>query len=112
MVAVLNWLLNHWWIGIWLAIFGVFGAVRDFFVSIAEAIGGAVAGRHERKLELAQASRPVTAPQDTQPAPVPGRCAHRRVKQVRDVNDELVAWLCMGCDTRLPADWAIAEEDL
>ena len=110
MIAVLNWLLAHWWVFFWLAILGVFEGVRDFFVSTAEALAGLFDRRHQRKLELARAQRE-SAPAETA-RPLPGRCVHRRVKQVRDRDDELVGWLCLGCDAQLPADWAVTKEDL
>jgi hypothetical protein len=34
-----------------------------------------------------------------------GGCEHSEVVPVRDVFDELVAQLCIGCDAQLPADW-------
>ncbi len=110
MIAVLNWLLNHWYVFFWLAFFGVFKGIRDSFVGMFAAVGSLAENRHQRRLELAQA-RQVPTPAAGK-APLPGPCAHRRVKQVRNVRDELVGWLCAGCDTQLPADWAVAEEDL
>jgi len=44
--------------------------------------------------------------------PKPGPCAHRNVVPVISKTDELVAWLCRSCDTKLAADWAVREEDL
>jgi len=109
MVPVLNWLLNHWFLIFILGALGVFEGIRDFFIGIAEAVAGVFAVHHERRIELAEAQgRAAVEPR----APLPGRCVHRRVKQVRDMNDELVGWLCVGCDAQLPADWAIAAEDL
>lgn len=109
MVATLNWLLVHWWVFFWLAVFGVFRGARDFFVSVAKALGSGPATQHQRELERIRAQGLVPPPGAV---PVPGRCVHRRVKQIRDVHDELVGWLCTSCDTQLPADWAIAKEDL
>jgi hypothetical protein len=31
---------------------------------------------------------------------------------VRDRSETVVAWLCKGCDARLPADFSVYEEDL
>ena len=42
----------------------------------------------------------------------PGPCVHRNVVPVISRAEELVAWLCRSCDARLPADWAVREEDL
>jgi hypothetical protein len=112
MIAVLNWLLNHWYVFFWLAVFGVFEGVRDFFIGMAEAVAGVFARHHERRIELAEAMRP--APVAASSAAVPGRCVHRRVVQIRTADGELVGWLCrkQGCERRLPPDWAVAAEDL
>ena len=112
MIALLNWSLAHWWVFFWLAIFGVFEGVRDFFVSMAGAAAGVFDRRHQQRLEEIRAAHPVPAAEHAEITPAPGRCVHRRIKQVRDVTDELVGWLCVGCDTRLPPDWAVAAEDL
>ena len=118
MIAVLNWLLAHWWVFIWLSIFGVFEGVRDFFLGCAEAIGDLFSIRHRRKLELAKAqakaaraqARAAGIPADrTLPA---APCRHRNIVGVRDRTDKLVAWLCLGCDTKLPASFSVYEEDL
>lgn len=110
--AFLTWFSHYWWL---LFIFGgVIGSllegVRDFVLAALETIFG---NRH------AQVTPPAThAPIQTAPgtAPVagkkPGPCVHRRVTRIMSVDDELVGWLCTNCDTRLPADWAVREEDL
>ena len=107
--TLLGYALAYWWL---LLIFG--GAILEWIGEIFDcglsAIADALQVRHERRLELARArSAPVA---DNPARPMPGRCVHRRVKQVRDVDDELVGWLCVGCDKQLPADWAVAQEDL
>ena len=43
--------------------------------------------------------------------PKPGLCVHRNVVQVMS-GEEIVAWLCRTCDAKLPAEWAVREEDL
>ena len=105
---------NYWWL---LIIFG--GGILEwiaetFDVGVTALQRRAKAKRkHQlalRKLELEIAR--ANAGKTTDVAAVPGRCVHRRIKQVRDVTDELVGWLCTGCDTRLPPDWAVAAEDL
>ena len=55
-----------------------------------------------RTRSLTHAAGPVTLAQ-------PGRCKHWHAKQVRNANDDLVAWLCTDCDTQLPRDWAIPQ---
>jgi hypothetical protein len=112
MVAVLNWGLAHWWILFLLSALGFFEGVQNFFAGIFDAALALGDRRHERRLDMAQARAAAAG----QPVPValprPGRCVHRNIKQVRNVSDELVGWLCASCDTQLPADWAIAQEDL
>lgn len=113
MIAVLNWLLAHWGVFFLLGFFGVFGAIRDFIVDVARALGGhrrrkdRELSRRVRKLEAAQAAVPAGTP-----GPKPGRCVHRNVTAVVGTDDTVVAWLCRSCDTQLPADWAVREEDL
>lgn len=109
-------LVSYWWV---ILLFG--GAVLEW---IGETFGmGLLALRQaskrrwKRKLELRRLELQIamarSAPAaDARSLPKPGPCVHRRVKQVRDRNDELVAWLCIGCDEPLPPDWAVAEEDL
>jgi hypothetical protein len=109
-IAVLNWSLEHWWVFLWLSIFGVFEGVRDFFIGIFEAVAGIGERKHQRRIEEIRAAAP--APLAPSPLPVPGPCVHRNVVQVRDHSDELVGWLCRGCDEQLPASWAVREEDL
>lgn len=107
---------NYWWL---LIIFG--GGILEW---IAETFNVGVSALQRRakarrkhqlalrklELEIARANAGKAAGADL--AVTPGPCVHRRVKQIRDVTDELVGWLCIGCDTRLPADWAVAAEDL
>jgi hypothetical protein len=104
-IALLNWFAVHWFLLILLSVFGVFKGVRDFFVSIAEALGGKSEIRHQRKLEIERAK----AGSGTLPA---APCRHRNIVGVRDTADHLVGWLCRGCDKQLPADFSVYEEDL
>jgi hypothetical protein len=82
-IAVLNWLLAHWPLIFFLAVFGVFDSVRDFILA---------------------------APAEL-PGKKPGPCVHRNVTPVVS-DDHVVAWLCKTCDTELAADWAVRQEDL
>jgi hypothetical protein len=107
---------DYWWL---LLIFGggmLEWIAETFNVGVSALQRRAKAKRkHQialRKLELEIAQASAGKIIDAGPAAIPGPCVHRRVKQVRDVTDELVGWLCVGCDTRLPADWAVAAEDL
>ena len=107
---------SYWWL---LLIFG--GGILEwiaetFDVGVSALQRRAKAKRkHQlalRKLELEIARTNAGKTAEASLAVTPGPCVHRRVKQIRDVTDELVGWLCVGCDTRLPADWAVAAEDL
>jgi hypothetical protein len=115
MVAVLNWLLAHWYVIFWLAIFGVFEGVRDFILGLARAVGSVGDRRHKRRMkELRARERIALAGRQEGAAvlPVPGPCVHRNVVPVVSKAEEVVAWLCRSCETRLPAEWAVREEDL
>jgi len=115
MIAVLNWALDHWWVFFWLGIFGFFEGVRNFFMGIAAAIGSVGDRRHARRmreLELRAQIEKGTLATQTAPPPTPGLCVHRNVVRVMSSADEVVAWLCRTCDAKLPAEWAVREEDL
>jgi hypothetical protein len=123
MVAVLNWTLAHWWLIFCLSMLGVFDWVREFAVAVAEGIGGLFSVRHRRKLELARAQAKAAKamlraaeaqhhPLDDEPLPA-APCRHRNVTSVRSAaDDSVVAWLCRGCGTQLPADFSVYQEDL
>jgi hypothetical protein len=110
MIAVLNWSLEHWYVWFWLAVFGVFEGVRDFFLGIFAAMVSIGERRHERRIEEIRAAQapPVVLSAATAK---PGPCVHRNVRPVIAANDELVGWLC-ACDTQLPPSWAVRQEDL
>lgn len=108
MIAVLNWSLDHWYVFFWLAVFGVFEGVRDFFLGIFEAAAGIGERRHERRLEELR----LQAPPALAVPKKPGHCVHRNVVPVVAADETVSAWLCRSCDTQLPADWAVREEDL
>jgi hypothetical protein len=117
MIEFLNWCLVHWWVFFWLGVFGVFEGVRNFFTGIVTAIGSVGDRRHERRMsELELRARIEGRTAGGVPAPAsavkPGPCVHRNVVPVVSKAEEVVAWLCRTCETRLPADWAIREEDL
>jgi hypothetical protein len=72
-----------------------------------------------KKLELKIAqemagARPATTLEEEEKAAAPGPCPHRprNIKAVIGTDDVLRSWLCTACDTQLPADWAVREEDL
>lgn len=109
MIAVLNWLLAHWYVFFWLAVFGVFEGVRDFFVETFNMITGV---RHKRRMKELRLRAQITAPVPASPAVKPGPCVHRRVVPVIAPDETLAAWLCRSCDTQLPPDWAVRQEDL
>lgn len=112
MIAILNWSLDHWYVFFWLAVFGVFEGVRDFFLGIFEAIAGIGERRHQRRIEEIRAAAPVVTAPARIAGKTPGPCVHRQVAPVVSAAEELVGWLCKSCETQLPADWAVREEDL
>lgn len=114
MIAFLDWLGHHWYWFFWLWIFGVFEGVRDFFRGIARDIGSIGDRRHRRRMEeLGLLTRIAEGPAGSdRPQVTPGPCVHRNVTRVMSIDDELVGWLCKTCDTKLPPDWAVREEDL
>jgi hypothetical protein len=58
---------------------------------------------HQRlELEAAQARR-------GRAVAVPAPCAHWQAVPVPGVGGDVVAWLCPGCDTQLPADFGVLE---
>lgn len=126
MVATLNWCLHHWWVFWFLAIFGVFEWVRDFFVGIARAVASVGENRHRRRMKELRLQRKIVQSQVggdgsvqfqsagsiTTSRPKPGPCVHRNVVPVVAKDESVVAWLCRTCDEKLPPDWAVREEDL
>lgn len=113
MASVLQLLAAYWWL---LLIFGgtiLEFAAETFDVGLSALRKRAKARRRHQvqmkrlELQIARANAPVTAG-----ATMPGRCVHRNVRAVVGTDDEVKAWLCRSCDTQLPADWAVREEDL
>jgi hypothetical protein len=86
---------------------------------ISDSIRKAIKNHREHQLALTRARHPapmVLAPPPGQQAPpeLPARaqeCPHfaPNVKAVLDeISGERQAWLCLACDTQLPAEWAIS----
>jgi hypothetical protein len=122
--TALAWLGAHWGVLFFLWFLGVFSGVRNFVLDTLSVITGHP--RPSREIELGDEDED-DEDEDDEPAPAvrapapagpsapekkPGPCVHRRVTRIMSVDDELVGWLCTNCDTRLPADWAVREEDL
>jgi hypothetical protein len=101
---VITFVLAWWWL---IFLFG--GAALE---TVTGHLRHALKVRHKRRVQLARARAAAPAPAGARA--VPGPCQHLRVSQVRDRQDVLVAWLCLneGCGQQLPADWAVAAEDL
>jgi hypothetical protein len=107
-------LLSYWWLAL---IFG--GAILEwigetFDVGLA-ALYHRAELRHQRQMDLKRVeleilqARPGAA---SSSLPRPGPCVHRNVTPVIAAGeDKPCAWLCR-CGERLPADWAVREEDL
>src|SRR6185437_12583605 len=94
MIAVLNWSIEHWYVWFWLAVFGVFESVRDFFLAIFETVAGIGERKHRRRMkELKLQAKIAAAP--ALPAAKPGPCVHRNVTAIVAAGeDEPCAWLC------------------
>lgn len=111
MIAVLNWLVNHWYVIFWLAIFGVFEGIRDFFIDLAKAAGSIGERKHKRRIKELKLQAQIVGEAATA-SKKPGPCVHRNVTPVISADETVVAWLCKSCEEKLPADWAVREEDL
>jgi hypothetical protein len=112
MIAVLNWSLDHWWVFFWLAVFGVFEGVREFFFGMFQAIGAITDRRHKQRVKELKLQAKIAAAPALPAGTKPGRCVHRNVVPVVAADETVTAWLCRSCDGQLPADWAVREEDL
>lgn len=111
-MTFLNWCAQHWFLAfIFLMVAGsLLEGVRDFFLGIVRELSG---NKHKRKIkELKLRVQIAEAQAGGKPAVKPGPCVHRNVRPVVGTDDEVKAWLCKTCDTQLPADWAVREEDL
>lgn len=114
-----NWvslLVGYWWL---ILIFG--GAALEWIADTFDAGIGAMRRRaklkHKRNLELKRIELEIEQAKAGTVVPIaagkkPGPCVHRNVTPVVSADEEVVAWLCRSCDARLPADWAVREEDL
>src|ERR1700733_11044786 len=112
----LSGLLGYWWLAL---LFG--GAALEWLGETFDvgltALYRRAELRHRRQMDLKRVELEILqarswAASASPPPSKPGPCVHRNVVQVRDHSDELVGWLCRGCDTQLPADWAVRQEDL
>lgn len=116
MAAVLTWVGHHWGLLFLLWFLGVFSGVRNFILDTLSVITGHP--RPVRELEWDDDDDDDDDEEDEQPTPQPavtkrpGPCVHRNVSPIVSVTDEVVGWLCKTCTKRLPADWAVREEDL
>ena len=112
MIAVLNWLVAHWYVIFWLAVFGVFEGVRDFFIDLAKAVASIGERKHKRRMKELKLQAQIAGGAALPVSKKPGPCVHRNVTPVISTDEAVVAWLCKSCDEKLPADWAVREEDL
>jgi hypothetical protein len=111
MIAVLDWFGAHWFWIFLLAILGVFDWMRDFCVDVARAAANIGERRHKRRMKELRLQAKIAAGEKTLTVK-PGHCVHRNVVPVIAADETLTAWLCRTCDTQLPVDWAVREEDL
>jgi hypothetical protein len=113
----LTLLLSYWWVFL---LFG--GAILEWIGETFDVGLSALHRRsklkHKRKLaalrlelQIAQAKAGTQTPALAGALPA-APCRHRNVAGVRDRADNVVAWLCKGCETQLPADFSVYEEDL
>lgn len=111
--------LLAFWATWWWAILLFGGSVLEWLGEACDvgltALGRRSKRRHKRRLELKRLELEIAQTKAGTVIPaakVPGECVHRRVVPVIAADETLTAWLCKGCDTQLPADWAVREEDL
>jgi hypothetical protein len=115
-IADLIVIWSNWWWAI--LIFG--GSALEFigasFGCGASALRKASKRRYKRTLELKRLELRIAqakaGPAVTGTAPDPGLCRHRKAVPVRDSDGNVVSWLCRSCETQLPPEFSIYEEDL
>lgn len=119
MIALLDWALSHWFLLFLLAALGFFDWVRDLTRDIGSGIASVFSVGHRRRMEelrlqvKLEKARAASGEPPAVAAPKPGQCVHRQVAAIIPATEEdPVGWLCKSCGTRLPADWAVREEDL
>lgn len=109
--------ISYWWVILILG-GGILEWIGETFDVGLSALRKRSKLKHKRKLEAlrlelqiaqAKAAGAELVPPGTLPA---APCRHRNVVSVRDGTETVVAWLCKGCDARLPADFSVYEEDL
>lgn len=114
--SILTWLAAWWWLAL---IFG--GAALEWIADTFDAGISAMRRRaklkHKRQMELRRIELEIEQAKAGTVVPIasakkPGPCVHRHVTPVIAADETLTAWLCRGCDTQLPPDWAVREEDL
>src|ERR1700724_303842 len=107
-----NWLsivLSYWWVFL---LFGgvILEFVGDVFTTVWCALTDIPKHRHERRMELRRLE--LEARGEGVPPTAPGLCRHRKAVPVRGAEGDVLAWLCRACDTQLPRDFSVYEEDL
>lgn len=112
MNSLVKTLVDHWWV---FFLFGgsILGAIGACFEGFRDFIFGVLDRRRQHQVEIEQIRSGRALPEGS-PRHAAGPCPHRpkNVKPVIGTDEELKAWLCTACDTRLPATWAVLEEDL
>jgi hypothetical protein len=112
--AVIGTLISYWWVFL---LFG--GAILEWVGEVfnvgLSSLHKRAQLKHERRLELRRLELQVTQAKVNAPvaaAPIPGLCRHRQAVPVRNGDGDVVAWLCKSCDTQLPREFSVYEEDL
>lgn len=112
---VLNWLAIWWWLALIIGGTVLEWLGETFDVGLA-ALHRRSKRRHKRRLQLKQMELEIARAKagivPSSSLPKPGPCVHRNVTAVIGSDDAVKAWLCRSCDTQLPPDWAVREEDL
>ena len=130
---LIAWGEAHWIVSL-LIILAVLSVLEEIGKAVVHSIAGPFSRLCDRRLELSldiarvraertalyreqgrqMAIRDLEARDQAAPRSNPGPCVHRNVKQIRTADGELAGWLCqkLGCEKRLPPDWAVADEDL
>jgi len=110
-------LIQYWWVAL-ILISWLGEAIADRYNAGLRALNRRRKDKRKHELaklklqlQIAEAGNVTAIGQKKKPGP----CVHRNVVPVMSADElqtEPIAWLCRSCQARLPADWAVREEDL